>query len=361
LNAFISIRVALLGDEGSALAPVLRVGDGVLVGDLPLGEALQADAEAGGVHHDEHRGETLLRLADQIAGRAVVIQKAGRVAVDSHLLLDRAALDAVALAQGAVLVHQELGNDEERDAFDVVGRAGDLGEDEVDDVLAEVVLARGDEDLGAGDPVGAVGLRLGPGAQEAEIGAAMRLGEVHRPGPSAGDHVGEVSVLLLVRPLDQDRGDGAGGEAVIHLEGLVRREQIFGDGGGDGLRKALAAILLGRGKRRPAALDEPVPGLLEAGRGRNASVLVAGAAFLVADPVQRRQHFGSEAAALGQDRLDHVRRRILEAGQVRIALEPEDILQHIAGLADGGGVAGHGCSPFSGRWSRRPRRPRPWR
>jgi hypothetical protein len=33
---------------------------------------------------------------------------------------------------------------------------------------------------------------------------------------------------------------------------------------------------------------------------------VAGAAFLVADPVQGRQHLGGEAAALGQDRLDHV-------------------------------------------------------
>jgi hypothetical protein len=211
----------------------------------------------------------------------------------------------------------------------------------VDDVLGEVVLARGDEDLGAADPVAAVGLRLGLGAQQAEVGAAMRLGQVHRPGPFAGDHVGQIFVLLLVRALDQDRGDGAGGEAVIHFERLVGGEQIFGDGGADRLRKALAAILLGRGEGRPAALDELVPGLLEARRRRDAAVLVADAAFLVADPVQGRQHLGSEAAALGQYRLDHVGGGVLEAGQVGVALDAEHVLQDEAGLADGGGVAGH--------------------
>jgi hypothetical protein len=65
---------------------------------------------------------------------------------------------AVALAERAVVVDQELGHHEQRDAFDVVGRAGDLGEDQVDDVLGKVVLARRDEDLGAGDRIAAVGL-----------------------------------------------------------------------------------------------------------------------------------------------------------------------------------------------------------
>ena len=34
------------------------------------------------------------------------------------------------------------------------------------DVLGQIVLARRDEDLGAGDPVRAIGLRLGAGAQQ---------------------------------------------------------------------------------------------------------------------------------------------------------------------------------------------------
>jgi hypothetical protein len=51
----LGVGIALVGDEGPALAAVLGVGDGVLVGDLALGEALQADSEPGRVHHDEHR------------------------------------------------------------------------------------------------------------------------------------------------------------------------------------------------------------------------------------------------------------------------------------------------------------------
>ena len=235
-----------LGAQRPALPPVLRVGDRVLIGDLALGEALEADAEPGRVHHDEHRREALFRLADQPAGRLVIIEQAGRIAVNAHLLLDRAAEDAVARAQRAVLVDQEFGDDEQRDALHIVGRAGDLGEDEVDDVLGEVVLARGDEDLGAADLVAAVGLRLGLGLEQAEIGAAMRLGQVHRAGPFARDHVGHVGPLLLVRALDQDRGDRALGQAVIHFERLVGGEQIFADRGRDDHRQALPAIFLGR-------------------------------------------------------------------------------------------------------------------
>ena len=53
----------------------------------------------------------------------------------------------------------------------------------MDDVLGQVVLAGGDENLGAGDFVGAVRLRDGAGADKTEIGAALRLGQVHRAGP----------------------------------------------------------------------------------------------------------------------------------------------------------------------------------
>ena len=169
--------------QRAALAAVLGVGDGVLVGDFALRQALQADAEARGVHHDEHRGEALLRLADQPALRAVIVHDAGRIAVDAHLVLDRAAADRVALAERAVVADHELRHDEQRDALHIVRRAGDLGEHQVDDVVGQVMLARRDEDLGAGDRVAAVGLRLGAGLDQAEIGAAMRLGQVHRAGP----------------------------------------------------------------------------------------------------------------------------------------------------------------------------------
>ena len=69
----LGVRVAILGLQRPALPAVLRVGDGVLIGDLALRQALQADAEPGRVHHDEHRREALLRLADQPALGPVII------------------------------------------------------------------------------------------------------------------------------------------------------------------------------------------------------------------------------------------------------------------------------------------------
>ena len=87
--------------ERPALPALAGVSGGVLVGDLALGETLQADAEPRGVHHDEHRREALLRLADQPALGAVIVHDAGRVAVDAHLLLERAAATGVALARAS--------------------------------------------------------------------------------------------------------------------------------------------------------------------------------------------------------------------------------------------------------------------
>ena len=42
----LGVGIAVLGLERAALAAVLGVGDGVLIGDLALREALQADARA---------------------------------------------------------------------------------------------------------------------------------------------------------------------------------------------------------------------------------------------------------------------------------------------------------------------------
>jgi hypothetical protein len=141
--------------------------------------------------------------------------------MNAHLVLDRAAGDGVAVAQRTVLVHQELGDDEQRDAFDVVRRPGDLGEHQVDNVLGQVMLTRGDEDLRTGKLVAAVFLRVGASLQQSQVRAAMRLGQVHGTGPFTGDHVGQIFRLLLVRALHQDGGDRTLGQPVVHFEAVV--------------------------------------------------------------------------------------------------------------------------------------------
>src|SRR3546814_19281276 len=102
-----------------------------------LGQALEPDAEARGIHHDEHRGQALLRLADKPPRGAVIVEHAGRVAVDSHLLLDRTAGDYVPLAGPAVLIQQELRHEEERDDFHIVRWPRALGGNEGNDVVGK--------------------------------------------------------------------------------------------------------------------------------------------------------------------------------------------------------------------------------
>ena len=148
----------------AALQAVVGVDHGVLVGDFGLCQTLHADADAGFVHHGEHGAHALVLGPQQIAGGTVVVHHAGRVAVDAHLLFDGADGDAVALTQGAVFVHHELGHDEERHAFDAFGAAFDLGQHQMDDVVGHVVFTRRDEDFLAGDLVAAIVLRRGFGA-----------------------------------------------------------------------------------------------------------------------------------------------------------------------------------------------------
>ena len=94
----------------------------------------------------------------------------------------------------AVGVDQELRHDEQRDALDAFRRVRRAREHEVDDVLGVVVLAVGDEDLLAEELVRAVALRHGARAHRREVGARLRLGQVHRAGPRAGDHLRQVTL-----------------------------------------------------------------------------------------------------------------------------------------------------------------------
>jgi hypothetical protein len=72
----IAAHVGVLDDRahlaGLALGPapllaLLRVGDRLLRGALGDCDALHAHGETGGIHHDEHRVEAAVLLADEVA------------------------------------------------------------------------------------------------------------------------------------------------------------------------------------------------------------------------------------------------------------------------------------------------------
>ncbi|MCY1413494.1 hypothetical protein D9M71_289270 [compost metagenome] len=106
-------------------------------------------------------------LAHQVADAITVIaevQCGGSGAAIAHLVEQASQDHVVALAQGAVVVDQELGHDEQRNPFHPGRCVRQLGQHHVHDVLRQRMVATGNEDLVALDAVGAVGGRFSTGA-----------------------------------------------------------------------------------------------------------------------------------------------------------------------------------------------------
>ena len=203
------------------------------------------------------------------------------------------------------------------------------------------MLASRDEDLLAGDRIAATRHRFGLGPDQAKVGAAMGFGQVHRPGPFAGNHLRGVGLLLLFAAFGQDRRNRALGQAGVHFKCLIGRDHEFHHRIANHARQALPAKLLRRRQGRPAAVGQFLIGFLEALRRGHRSVFVTGAAFLIARLVERVQHFGGKLACLGQDRVNHFRRRILKAGEIRIFLEVENLVEDETHFTNGGNITGH--------------------
>ena len=226
--------------------------------------------------------------------------------------------------------------------FTPFGRAGDARQHQVDDVLGHVVLAVGDEDLGAEDLVAAVGLRLGARAHQRQVAAGLRLGQVHRAGPLAGDHLREVGLLQLGEPAVSSASIApsvsSGHSAKLRLALLSISMQA-------------APMVLGRpwppnsaGCCRPCQPPSP--------NWRNASLkpgVVRDLAVLprrrvgVASHVQRRHHLLVEARAFLEHGLRGVEPGFLEAGQLGHGLEAGQFLHHEQHVLDRCAVA-HGAT-----------------
>jgi hypothetical protein len=234
---------------------------------------------------------------------------------------------------------EELRHDEERDALDALGPAGDLRQHEMDDVLGHVVVARGDEDLLTRHAVGAIGLRFGLRAHQAEIGAAMGLGQVHRAGPVAGHHLGKPLGFLFVGAVRDDRRGRAVGQALVHGEGLVGGREHLAHRRVHQVGQALSAEFLRHVDRGPGVFLHLLEGVLEARRRVDDAVFEA-AALGVADRVQRCQNLGADLAGLFEDGGGEVAVEIGVTGDPGIG-DLQDIVQNVLHVLGGGGVARH--------------------
>ena len=202
-------------------------------------------------------------------------------------------------AERAVGVDQEFRDQKQRNALGARGRIGQSRQHEMHDVIGHVVVAIGDEDFCALDAIAAVGGALGAGAQRADVGARLRLGELHGAGPFAGHQLFQIDLLQLVAAMGVERLDRAQRQQRAEPEGDVRRAPDFGAGGVDRERQALAAERFRARHRVPARRRPALIGIGPAGGGGDLARLELDAVF-VADPVERRQHVGGEFAGFLQ-------------------------------------------------------------
>ena len=302
--------------EGASHPAFMRIGIAVLIGDFAQSNALDADPQPRRIHHAEHAGHagggrtlfTWLQrfwLGTQLPGNGVVeIQHAGGLALDAHLVLDAAGIDAIARAHRAVFLDQEFRHHEEIDGREIVVDltlfVRDLGDHHVDDVVGQVLVAARDENLGAVYPVGAVRLLDGLGLHQPKVGAAARLGQAHGTGPFARHHLGGDALLHPRRPGRQQRAIGAGRQHRIHGERLVGAHPHLADHHGEYMRHVGATRLFGRTQPAPAGFAIGFVGLLESlGRGHRTVLEVT--AFLVARLVEGLQHFLTELAGIAEN------------------------------------------------------------
>ncbi len=167
------------------------------------------------------------------------------------------------------------------------------------------MLAGGDEDLGTGQLVAAVAVLDRPRFDQAQIGAAVGLGETHGAGPGAVHQFRQIGAFLLVRAVGVDGVIGAHAQARINAKGEVARADHFLHRIGDGVGRILAAELGIAGEPGPAALGKFGISLLEAlGRSHHAVFIMA--AFLVTRTIQRKQDRFAKLARLLQDGLHQI-------------------------------------------------------
>ena len=146
----------------------------------------------------------------RIAHGATVVpvdHRAGRRSMNAELVLDGMRAHIVACA-----VRHDLRNQEQRNAFGAGRRVGQPRKHEMDDVVGQVVLAIGDEDFRAGDAIAAVVRAFGLAAQRADVGAGLRLGELHRAHPFAADELAEIFFLERVAAVGVQRVDRRHGQ-----------------------------------------------------------------------------------------------------------------------------------------------------
>ena len=134
-----------------------------LIGAFSNRQPLHPDIKARIVHHGEHAGHAFIFLTQQIADTIPIIaigHDRRRACMNADLFFQRDALEIVALAECSILIDKIFRHDEQRDAFRARGSPRRTGQHQMNDILAHLMFAIGDENLLSGNTPASVLGRL---------------------------------------------------------------------------------------------------------------------------------------------------------------------------------------------------------
>ena len=167
----------------------------------------------------------------------------------------------------------------------------------MDDVLGHLVVAVRDEDLVARDGVGAIAVGYRLGAQGADVGSGLGLGEIHRARPLAGDELGEIPLGEFGVGHFLEGVDGALGEQGAEREAHVGGDHHLLQHDADQIGEPAAAVLRIEGQCAPAGVHElgvrrgPAVGSDDGSVDQVRSLLIA-------DDIERTEHLRDETRRL---------------------------------------------------------------
>ena len=335
-----SAHIGMVHDRARAtLHPTHRIADRRLCRRIGHADALYAHGQAGVVHHREHGRHALVRGAHHPAGCAAILHHCGGRAVQAQLVLQADDLQRVALPRVACGIGYEFRDQEQADSPGAFGGVGQAGQHQMTGVRCEIIVGPGDVDLLAGDGIGAVRLRLCPGAQRAHIAAGLGFGQVHGSQPFARNQARQVQRLDRIAGMMLQRLDLALCQQVAQMKrDAGPRHHVIHRRGQSDRQPHPAELRIGR-NGKPAAFGHGAIPLGKARRGAHDAVVQPGG-VRVAHALQGGQHLFRKAGRPGEDRLDRVIGRLGEAVGRGNAGKPGHMGQQEAEIGNWGAV-GH--------------------
>ncbi len=289
----------LVGDRDPELLPLARITHCRVERGLADPDRLRRDAEPRVVHQRQHRAEAAALLADPPRDRLLEPDHRGRRAVDAELLLEPDDLERVGRAVGqrarAQVEREAVGGAEALVVGVVVAREHEV----------HLRAAVGDEDLLAVEPD--LAARLGGArADRTEVGAGLRLGQIHRAHQLARREAGQVAAPEILVRVDLDVLGDAGLKPDDRHQARVGARDHLQDHVRDPARQPITPVGLGDAEAHEPGLRERVVG--GADRGRVLHLAADELRLRVPRRAQRRLELGADL------------RRRLEHGLERLAL-----------------------------------------